>query len=88
VGGSITCRVFSAGAFPIENTSRKIFNNLSIPVTILTDSCNVTIKPTGYCAYAGRITGMFELGRDDNVRGVAEIQHSSHAVLKTVPLTK
>jgi hypothetical protein len=95
VGGSITCRVFNAGAFPVEISSRQIFNNVGGQVALSSDTCNVSLRPTKTRAYAAPITGnfafscrMFELGADGNVRGVAEIQNSSHAVLNTVPLNK
>jgi hypothetical protein len=95
VGGSITCRVFNAGAFPMAIVSRQIFNNVGGQVALSSDSCSGSLQPTKTCAYAAPITGnlafscrMFEEGGDDNVRGVAEVQDSSHTVLNTVPLTK
>lgn len=95
VGGTITCRVFNAGVGSLSLTTRQIFTNTGSAVSLSSDSCGVGILPGHTCAYSAPITGnlayscrMYETSVDGGVRGVAEVQSSSHAVLNTVPLTK
>jgi hypothetical protein len=95
VGGTITCRVYNAGSHSVTLTPRQIWNNAGGQATLSSDTCNVSLAPNKTCAFAAPITGNFafscqtsEESIDGAVRGVAEIQDSSHAVLNTVPLTK
>jgi hypothetical protein len=94
-GGSVTCRVFNFGGFPVSLQSRQIFTNTNIPVSILADSCNVSLPSAHYCAFTGAISGNFAFscrliatGTETRLSGMAEIQDSRHNVLNSVPLTK
>jgi hypothetical protein len=95
VGGSVTCRVFNFGAFPVSIPTRQIFTNTNILVSIFADSCNVPLASAHTCAFAGAISGNFAFscrliatGADTRLSGMAEIQNFSHSVLNSVPLTK
>lgn len=95
IGGTITCRVFNAGVGSLSLTTRQIFANTGSAVALSSDSCGVGILPGGTCAFSAPITGnlayscrMYETSVDGGVRGVAEVQSSSHAVLNSIPLTK
>jgi hypothetical protein len=95
VNGSVTCRVFNFGGFPVSIPTRQIFTNTNVAVHLFTDTCNVPLLVGQYCAFAGTISGNFAFscrliatGTETRLSGMGEIQDSRHNVLNSVPLTK
>jgi hypothetical protein len=95
VSGTVTCRVFNFGVFPVTIGLRQIFNNAGGLAALNSDSCGVSLASTKTCQFSAPITGnfafscrIFESGNDGNVSGVAEIQAPNHSVLNTVPLQR
>ena len=95
ITGTVTCRVFNFGVFPVSITLRQIWNNAGGLSALNSDSCGASLASTKTCQFSAPITGnfayscrIFESGNDGNVTGVAEIQASNHSVLNTVPLQR
>lgn len=95
ISGTVTCRVFNFGVFPVSIAVRQIFNNAGGVATLNSDSCGASLASTKSCQFSAPITGnfafscrIFESGNDGNVSGVAEIQAPNHSVLNTVPLQR
>lgn len=95
ISGTVTCRVFNFGAFPVTISLRQIWNNAGGLAALNSDSCGVSLGVTKTCQFSAPITGnfafscrIFERGDDGNVSGVAEIQAPNHSVLNTVPLQR
>jgi hypothetical protein len=94
-GGNVTCRIFNYGLTPVSITARQIFINTGTAVTPTSDTCNVALGSTKYCAFGAPITGNFAYscrilvtGTDTRVSGVAELTDTGNAIVNAMPMQK
>ncbi|MCI0600108.1 MAG: hypothetical protein L0Y50_04800 [Beijerinckiaceae bacterium] len=93
-GGSVTCRIFNAGLSPVSISFRQIWTNTGVAPALSTDTCNVAVPSTGYCAFTTPASGNLAYscrinssGTDNNITGVIEVRATSGAQV-TLPLHK
>ncbi len=79
-GGTVTCRLFNAGLAGASITQRQIIDNLGDITTLSSDTCNVTLNPSKYCAFSTPATGNLAYscrvvtgGIDENIRGEIDV---------------
>ncbi len=94
-GGQITCRIFNYGLSSVFISTRQIFTNTNVSIVPTSDTCNVALQPTKYCAFTATIPGnlafscrVVATGTDVKLSGVAEVKNSSSTILNSVPLSK
>ena len=95
-GALVACRVFNFGATAVTISVRQIFANTGDPVTINSDTCNVSLLPGKSCAYASQYSTsqlayscrLVARSTAVNISGVVEIQSLHGDILAALPLTK
>lgn len=94
-GGTITCRIFNAGLTAVNAAQRQIWTNAGVSATPTSDSDNAAVAPNNYCAFSFGLVSNFAYsyrivtsGAETDVRGLAEVESTSGAIISTIPIAK
>ena len=92
--GSVTCRVFNAGA-PVSISQRQIFTNTNVQVSLTLDTCGGILGTNQYCAFGRPSVGNFAYScklttvqNGTRLRGVAEAVSNTNAIVNSLPIAK